>query len=100
MESTAVGLLAALFTVSERTGKTLTPPPDLTALGALLSHITIGADAETFQPMNINFGLFPPLEKKPGERPPKGRDRKKAMSKRAMDAFDPWAETAGNSGRR
>ncbi len=100
VESTAVGLLAALFTVSERTGKTLTPPPDLTALGALLSHITIGADAETFQPMNINFGLFPPLEKKPGERPPKGRDRKKAMSKRAMDAFDPWAETAGNSGRR
>ncbi|NQV43786.1 MAG: methylenetetrahydrofolate--tRNA-(uracil(54)-C(5))-methyltransferase (FADH(2)-oxidizing) TrmFO [Rhodospirillales bacterium] len=91
VESTAVGLMAALFTVAEMRGETLDLPPELTAHGALLSHITGGADADTFQPMNVNFGLFPPLEHVPGSRHPKGRDRKKAMSDRAVAAFEPWA---------
>lgn len=95
VESTAIGLLAALFTVFERRGEMLSPPPETTALGALLSHITLGADAEAFQPMNVNFGLFPPLQRGPGQRAPKGRDRKKAMSERAMTAFCPWAESIG-----
>lgn len=94
VESTAIGLLAALFTIAERNDTTLAAPPDLTALGALLSHITGGADADTFQPMNVNFGLFPPLERIPGQRHPKGRDRKKAMSDRAHEAFDPWLSDA------
>ena len=94
VESTAVGLLAALFTIAERRDVNLLPPPALTALGALLSHITEGADAATFQPMNVNFGLFPPLEPVPDARRPKGRDRKKAMSDRAMAAFEPWVSRA------
>lgn len=94
VESTAMGLIAALFTVSERRGVSLGAPPENTAIGALLSHITGGADADTYQPMNVNFGLFPPLEPTPNTRLPKGRDRKKAMSDRAMAAFDPWAKSA------
>ncbi len=91
VESTAVGLMAALFTIAERRGVTLAAPPEDTAHGALLSHITGGADADTYQPMNVNFGLFPPLEPIPGIRHPKGRGRKKAMSERAVAAFGPWA---------
>lgn len=90
VESTAVGLLTALFTLADRNHSALPPPPAETALGALLSHITGGADADTFQPMNVNFGLFPPLERVPGQKHPKGRDRKKAMSDRAFAAFEPW----------
>ncbi len=60
VESTAIGLLAARFAVMEHRGKAIVPPPATTALGALLNHVTIGADARTFQPMNCNFGLFPP----------------------------------------
>ena len=92
VESTAIGLMTALFTIADIRGVNLETPPDLTALGALLSHITGGADADTFQPMNVNFGLFPPLERVPDQRHPKGRDRKKAMSDRAMAAFGPWAQ--------
>ena len=60
-------------------------PPATTALGALLNHITGGADAETFQPMNVNFGLFPDLEGKI-----KGRDRKLAYTRRALADLDGW----------
>jgi methylenetetrahydrofolate--tRNA-(uracil-5-)-methyltransferase len=80
VESAAIGLLAGRFAA----GKT-TPPPPTTALGALLAHITVGAEAETFQPMNVNFGLFPPPP--PG---PRGRDRKKAMSARALTDLAGW----------
>jgi methylenetetrahydrofolate--tRNA-(uracil-5-)-methyltransferase len=60
VESTALGLLAARFAVLEAAGRAIIPPPATTALGALLNHVTVGADAKTFQPMNCNFGLFPP----------------------------------------
>jgi len=62
VESAACGLLAGRFAASELLSLEMTPPPQTTALGALLHHITGGANAECFQPMNVNFGLFPPLE--------------------------------------
>jgi methylenetetrahydrofolate--tRNA-(uracil-5-)-methyltransferase len=62
------------------------PPPPETAHGALLAHITGGADATTFQPMNVNFGLFPP----PPQGTPKS-ERKPAMARRALAALAPWA---------
>ncbi|MES2120987.1 MAG: methylenetetrahydrofolate--tRNA-(uracil(54)-C(5))-methyltransferase (FADH(2)-oxidizing) TrmFO [Pseudomonadota bacterium] len=85
VESAAVGILAARFAAAELSGSSLTPPPVETALGALLGHITGGADAETFQPMNVNFGLMPPL-------PSRFRkaDRKKAYTERARAAFADW----------
>jgi methylenetetrahydrofolate--tRNA-(uracil-5-)-methyltransferase len=85
VESAAVGLLAARFAAAEQRGGTLPAPPPETALGALLGHITGGADAETFQPMNVNFGLMPPL----AERARKA-DRKKAYTDRARAALDGW----------
>ncbi len=54
-----MGLLAGRFAVLEHQGRAIIPPPSTTALGALLNHVTVGADAKTFQPMNCNFGLFP-----------------------------------------
>jgi methylenetetrahydrofolate--tRNA-(uracil-5-)-methyltransferase len=61
VESAAIGLLAGRFAAAERWGEAVVPPPATTALGALLGHITGGADARTFQPMNVNYGLFPDL---------------------------------------
>ena len=86
VESAAVGLLAARFTVAEARGIALCAPPVETALGALLGHITGGADAETYQPMNINFGLMPPLE---GPKIKKA-DRKRAYTDRARAALAEW----------
>ena len=85
VESASVGILAARFAAAEIRGDSLSHPPVETALGALLGHITGGADAETFQPMNVNFGLMPPLP----ERFRKA-DRKKAYTDRARAAFEPW----------
>jgi methylenetetrahydrofolate--tRNA-(uracil-5-)-methyltransferase len=87
VESASVGILAARFAAAELRGETLAPPPVETALGALLGHITGGADAETFQPMNVNFGLMPP----PPERTRKA-DRKKAYTDRARAAFKQWLD--------
>jgi methylenetetrahydrofolate--tRNA-(uracil-5-)-methyltransferase len=84
VESAAIGLLAGRFAAAEARGVELAAPPSTTALGALLGHITGGAAAETFQPMNVNFGLFPDL---PGAR---GRDRKKAQSARALVDLGNW----------
>jgi len=89
VESAAVGLLAGLFTARELTDETLPTPPVESALGALLAHITGDADAELYQPMNVNFGLFPPLEKRV-----KKRDRKKAYADRARQAFAGWKREA------
>jgi methylenetetrahydrofolate--tRNA-(uracil-5-)-methyltransferase len=87
VESAAVGLLAARFAAAELSGDSLAPPPAETALGALLGHITGGADAETFQPMNVNFGLMPPVEGRW-----KRADRKKAYTDRARTALAAWLE--------
>ncbi len=86
VESAAIGLLAGRFAAAEAKGEAFSPPPLETAMGALIAHITGGADAETFQPMNVNFGLFPPLPN-----PPKGRERKRAYCERALAAADAWA---------
>lgn len=85
VESAACGLLAALFTWAELKGRRLPPPPRETAHGALLAHVTGDAVAETFQPMNVNFGLFPPLP----EGTPKAA-RKRLMAERALAALDRW----------
>jgi methylenetetrahydrofolate--tRNA-(uracil-5-)-methyltransferase len=61
VESAAIGLVAGMMTAAELAGRDWQPLPATTALGALLSHITGDAEADTFQPMNVNFGLFPPL---------------------------------------
>jgi len=94
VESAAIGLLAGRFAAAERLGQEIAPPPDTTALGALLNHITGGAEADTFQPMNVNFGLFPPPEPPPGKKKIKGRDRKLAMSQRALADLGAWLEKA------
>ena len=85
VESSAVGLLAGLMAAAELTGTAWTPPPRTTALGALLSHITGDAEADSYQPMNINFGLFPP--------PPaevKKKQRKEAYTARAKQDLAEW----------
>jgi len=87
LESAAIGLLAGRFAAADIAGAEPLVPPATTALGALLSHITGGADAKTFQPMNINFGLFPDLVASARVR---GRDRKKAMADRALADLDRW----------
>ncbi len=88
VESAAMGLVAGRMAAAELMGKTLNPPPPETAMGALITHITGGADAKTFQPMNVNFGLFPPIDAKGGR---KGRQtRYKAYTDRAKAAFTEW----------
>jgi len=89
VESAAIGLLAGRFLAAERQGRALPPPPPTTALGALLAHITGGADDRHFQPMNVNFGLFPPLAVQTGGR--KGRtSRKPALAARALADLEAW----------
>ena len=85
VESAAIGLLAARFAIADRRGENPVPPPPTTAMGALLNHITGGADAKHFQPMNINFGLFPPLVP-----PPAKADRKPALVARARADLAGW----------
>ncbi|MFM1982297.1 MAG: hypothetical protein RJB22_1016 [Pseudomonadota bacterium] len=85
IESAAIGLLAALFWIDELRGSAPALPPAETALGALLGHITGGADADTFQPMNVNFGLFPPLSGTTRK-----SDRKQMYTDRARQAFGQW----------
>ena len=102
VESAAVGLLAGRFAAAERLGREVVPPPPTTALGALIAHITGGhleAGRGSFQPMNINYGLLPPLDEagpkragdgrklSPTER---GRAKKRIMSVRALQDLDAW----------
>jgi len=112
VESAAMGLMAGRFAAADRLGAPLESPPTETALGALIAHVTgghlVAADdapgegkARSFQPMNINYGLLPPLvadlprkdeagrKLKPVER---GRARKRLMSLRALEALDGWLQ--------
>ena len=87
VESAATGGLAGRMLAAELKGEEWVAPPATTAHGALLSHITGGAVAETFQPMNVNFGLFPPMETSKKLR---GRDRKNAYAARALQDTESW----------
>jgi methylenetetrahydrofolate--tRNA-(uracil-5-)-methyltransferase len=89
VESAAVGLLAGLFTARDHSGVAGAPPPPTTALGALLGHITGGADAASYQPMNVNFGLFPPISDKMRK-----ADRKRAYTMRAAEDLKSWLAAA------
>src|SRR5580704_5403359 len=86
VESAAIGLLAGRLAAAVRLGHEQSPPPPSTALGALLRHITGDADAKSFQPMNVNFGLFPPLSPDPGRH----ADRKPLMARRALADLGHW----------
>lgn len=100
VESAAMGLMAGRFAASERLGRTLSPPPETTAFGALIRHVTGGhmsGPKASFQPMNVNFGLFPdievPLKTEDGKRirgKEKSVARKRAMSARALSDIDAW----------
>jgi methylenetetrahydrofolate--tRNA-(uracil-5-)-methyltransferase len=85
VESAAIGLLAGRFAAAEIYGEPIAAPPGTTALGALLAHITKGADAATFQPMNINFGLFPAPDGSVAK-----TERKPALARRALADLDAW----------
>ncbi|MGZ6038786.1 MAG: FAD-dependent oxidoreductase, partial [Phenylobacterium sp.] len=101
VESAAVGLLAGRFAAAERLGRPVAPPPATTALGALIGHITGGhldAGKGSFQPMNINYGLLPPIEGPrhgdDGKRLPhkeRGRAKKRLMGERALADLEAWA---------
>jgi methylenetetrahydrofolate--tRNA-(uracil-5-)-methyltransferase len=104
VESAAIGLLAGQFAAAERRGVNIAPPPPTTAHGALLAHITgghietIDAGPRSFQPMNVNFGLFPPLPRTPARTaggvrlrgPPKAAAKKQALCRRALDDLEHW----------
>jgi len=87
VESASVGLIAGIMTACELSGKAWPEPPRTTALGALLAHITGDAEAETYQPMNINFGLFPPVI---SEKKIKKPQRKLAYTERGKADLAPW----------
>jgi methylenetetrahydrofolate--tRNA-(uracil-5-)-methyltransferase len=87
VESAAIGLIAGRLAAAELAGGLAAPPPHTTALGALHTHITSGADEKTFQPMNVNFGLFPEIAGA------KKNDRKPALARRALADLDAWLNT-------
>ncbi len=90
VESASVGLMAGLFCALEALGKEIVLPPETTALGAMLKHITVNAEEKCFQPMNINFGLLPPPPIPEGKKKIKGLERKKAQSERALIDLEKW----------
>src|SRR5205085_7995026 len=104
VESASIGLIAGLYAAADARSQMIAPPPATTALGALLGHITgghieiIDAEARSFQPMNVNFGLFPPLTTAPTRKPDGTRLRgnektvakKQALSARALADLDRW----------
>jgi len=88
VESSAVGLMAGLMIAAELRGEDWQAPPRTTALGALLSHITGDAEADSYQPMNVNFGLFPPVDADV-----KKKQRKEAYTGRAKADMVGWLAT-------
>lgn len=98
VESAAIGLLAGLFAAAEIQGRDMPAPPENTAMGALLRHLTGGASAESFQPMNVNFGLFPPIatplaaDGKRVRGKTKTPARKGAYCQRALEDQQPWLQ--------
>src|SRR5262249_27412504 len=103
VESAAIGLLVGRFSAAERRGEAIAIPPPTTAHGALLTHITgghietIDAGPSSFQPMNVNFGLFPPLTEAPAfdrksklSRSTKAMARKRALTTRALADLNRW----------
>ncbi len=91
VESAAVGLMAGRFAAAECRDVEPVLPPTTTAFGALLAHITGGARGDTFQPMNVNFGLFPDVPTPSGaKRPLRGKDKKLALTHRALTDLDAW----------
>jgi methylenetetrahydrofolate--tRNA-(uracil-5-)-methyltransferase len=85
VESAACGFLAGIFAAARRLGRELPPPPPTTAMGALLAHLA-AASPQGFQPMNVTYGLFPPLS---GSRRSR-RDRRLAMAERALADLAGW----------
>ena len=92
VESAAIGLMAGQMAALEMKDKSWTAPPLDTAHGALLAHITGGAMADSFQPMNVNFGLFPEIEIPSETKRLKGRDRKAAYASRALNSIRVWKD--------
>ncbi|MGE3143232.1 MAG: methylenetetrahydrofolate--tRNA-(uracil(54)-C(5))-methyltransferase (FADH(2)-oxidizing) TrmFO [Hyphomonadaceae bacterium] len=94
VESAAMGLLAGRYAAAEAFGRALLPPPETTALGALIAHVTGGHIQDgksSFQPMNVNFGLFPPIDPPAGARgKDKARAKKRAMAERALADIESW----------
>ena len=105
VESAAIGLLVGRFAAAERRNEPMIPPPPTTAHGALIAHITgghietIDAGPSSFQPMNVNFGLFPPLVepapfdregRKFGRGSAKNLARKTGLSQRALNDLERW----------
>jgi methylenetetrahydrofolate--tRNA-(uracil-5-)-methyltransferase len=104
VESASIGLIAGLYATADACGRARLPPPPTTALGSLLGHITGGhietiePGSRSFQPMNVNFGLFPPLASPPTKKPDGTRLRgnektvakKQAISARALADIDRW----------
>ncbi len=111
VESAAIGLLSGLFAAAERRGERIVPPPFTTAHGALLAHITCGhietidAGGRSYQPMNVNFGLFPPLAQMPARQPgaprlrgpAKALAKKQALCRRALADLDRWIAGDGHA---
>ena len=92
VESAAMGLMAGRMAAAAMIGRSLPPAPPTTAIGALVNHVTGGAEARTFQPMNVNFGLFPPIDARGGRRG--RRDRYKAYTDRAKRDWNSWLATS------
>jgi methylenetetrahydrofolate--tRNA-(uracil-5-)-methyltransferase len=110
VESAAIGLMAGRFAAAERRGETVSVPPPTTAHGALIAHITgghvetIDAGPRSFQPMNVNFGLFPPL----ADSPSRGADgtrlrgtakamaKRRALTARALADLDAWRDVGNH----
>ena len=90
VESAAMGLLAGRMAAAELTGRHLAPPPPETAMGALVTHITGGAEAKTFQPMNVNFGILPPVETRDanGRRIRDKKQKKQLLAEKALAAIE------------